>query len=611
MAKPKTSRNTAAAAGKQTAAKMRLADTARQTAAAEVGDLQRQMHELRVHRIELETQYEELQAAKDAAEAASLALRASEERFRTLFENTPGIAVQGYDAGRRVIFWNLASEKLYGYSRAEAIGRQLEDLIIPEAMRQGVIDAVDAWLIGGPAIPSAELTLRSKDGRAVPVFSSHVMQSGANGPEMYCIDIDLAEQKRSQTELERYRNHLEELVDTRTAELVEAKIAAEAANRAKSAFLANMSHELRTPMNGVMGMIALAKRRMSDPKGLDQLDKSIRSAERLLGMLNDILDLAKIEADHMRLEDVSLQLGQCVDNVVSVLEPKATQKDLELVVDLPAELASLALRGDPLRVGQVLFNLVGNAIKFTEQGAVRLCVRRLGDAAEAVQFRFDIHDTGIGIDADALSHLFRSFEQVDSSMTRKYGGTGLGLAISKRLVQMMGGEIGVESAPGHGSTFWFVITLAKQAPAAVPSAKTAASPRAARLLLDGFVGAHALLADDEPISQEVARGLLEDVGLVVDLAEDGQQALSLAKRNMYAVILMDMQMPVMNGVEATRAIRTDSINAGTPILAMTANASNEDRRICLDAGMNDHIAKPVEPHRLYETMLAWLQARTS
>ena len=236
---------------------------------------------------------------------------------------------------------------------------------------------------------------------------------------------------------------------------------AEAANKAKSAFLANMSHELRTPMNGVMGMIELAKRHMADAKGLEQLDKARLSAEHLLGVINDILDLSKIEADRLVLEDVPLQLASSIDNIVGTLAHKATEKGLRLATHLPAELARASFKGDPLRLGQILLNLVGNAIKFTQQGGVTLSARVVGETPEVLQVRFQVSDTGIGIEPEAQARLFQSFEQADNSMTRKYGGTGLGLVISKRLVQLMGGEIGVESVPGQGSTFWFTVRLGK------------------------------------------------------------------------------------------------------------------------------------------------------
>jgi CheY-like chemotaxis protein len=342
---------------------------------------------------------------------------------------------------------------------------------------------------------------------------------------------------------------------------------------------------------------------------MDKLDKAKSASERLLGVLNDILDLSKIEAERLVLEDAPLQIGDTIDNVTHVLSHKAAEKGLRLEIDLPAELAHRALQGDSLRLGQILFNLVGNAIKFTDAGGVTLSVRPVAEDAASLRLRFTVQDTGSGIDAAAQARLFQPFEQADNSMTRKYGGTGLGLAICKRLVEMMSGEIGVDSVPGAGSTFWFVVPLQKREADAVTPAPTSASLTAEQRLLADYAGTCILLVDDEPITQEVSRFLLEDVGLVVDLAEDGQQALELARQNRYALILMDMQMPKMNGIEATRAIRNmeaESLNQDTPILAMTANAFDEDRDACLAAGMNDHISKPVASEKLYETLLEWL-----
>ncbi len=417
--------------------------------------------------------------------------------------------------------------------------------------------------------------------------------------------------RQAEQELERQVGQRESLIEERTRALFLAKEAAEAANIAKSAFLANMSHELRTPMNGVLGMIELSKRRMADPQGISQLDQAKTSADHLLGVINDILDLSKIEAERLVLEAVPLSLGQSAEHIIGTLGHKAAEKSLKLAVDLPAEFARAPLAGDPLRLGQILFNLVGNAIKFTEQGEVRLRVRPVGETPEAVHVRFEVIDSGIGIEPEALARLFRTFEQADNSMTRKYGGTGLGLAICKRLVLLMGGEIGAESLPGRGSTFWFVVPLNKLEQGAVPPAPTTNGLTAERRLLADHAGTRVLLAEDEPVNQEVARVLLEDAGLVVDLAENGQQAVELAKQNIYALILMDMQMPVMNGVDAT--MRHSSIagrvNAPHRFIAMTANAFDEDRQACLDAGMNHHVSKPVAPELLYETLLAWLEKR--
>jgi signal transduction histidine kinase/ActR/RegA family two-component response regulator len=385
-----------------------------------------------------------------------------------------------------------------------------------------------------------------------------------------------------------------------------ARDAAEAANRAKSTFLSNMSHELRTPMNAIMGMTDLALRHATEPKLRDQLGKVIQASQHLLHVINDILDISKIEAERLQLEQVTFKFGEVLENLMSLIGHKVTDKGLKLRVDLSPEVARLTLLGDPLRLGQILLNLTANALKFTEQGSITVRIRLLDDQPDDVLMRCEVADTGIGIAAEDQKRLFTAFEQADGSMTRKYGGTGLGLAISKRLAKMMGGEVGVESAVGQGSTFWFTVRLGKASSNAVPSAPTFAQDSAEARLKTQFAGTRILLAEDEPINQEVSRGLLEDVGLSVDLAEDGVQAVELAKRTRYALILMDMQMPNLNGVDATRAIRALPGYAQTPILAMTANAFDEDRQVCIEAGMNDHIGKPVDPERLFETLLKWL-----
>ena len=386
---------------------------------------------------------------------------------------------------------------------------------------------------------------------------------------------------------------------------IEATRIAEAASRAKSTFLANMSHELRTPMNGIMGLTGLALRHAEDPKLHDQLSKVTQASRHLLSVINDILDISKIEADRLTLEQVPFKFGTVLENLMSLIWERINDKGLKLHIDMTPEIARQTWHGDPLRLGQILLNLTGNAIKFTEQGAITVRARLVKDSATDVLLRFEVQDTGIGISAEDQQHLFTAFEQADGSITRKYGGTGLGLAISKRLAHLMGGDTGVASQPGQGSTFWFTARLGKATDAVLP-APTSSQNSVETRLKNQFSGTRLLLAEDEPVNQEVSRGLLEDVGLAVDVAEDGAVAVALAKRTHYALILMDMQMPKLNGLDATRQIRTMPGYEHTPILAMTANAFGEDRQICLDAGMNDHIAKPVDPDVLYETLFKWL-----
>jgi signal transduction histidine kinase len=396
--------------------------------------------------------------------------------------------------------------------------------------------------------------------------------------------------------------------------LLEAKDAAEAANRAKSTFLANMSHELRTPMNAIMGMASLALRSATEPRLIDQLNKIDQASKHLLHVINDILDLSKIEADRLKLEQVDFTLSEVLKNLLNLIGHKATEKGLQLYVDAPSAIVRMNVHGDSLRLGQILLNLVGNAIKFTAQGSITVRVRSEGEEARArpdadsIRLRFEVEDTGIGITPEDQRRLFVAFEQADGSMTRRYGGTGLGLAISKRLVELMDGEVGINSIEGQGSTFWFSVRLGRSKEPPAPSV-VAVHYAAEAQIKSRYAGIPILLVEDEPINQEVSRGLLEAVGLTVDLAEDGVQAVAMAQESSYQLILMDIQLPRLNGIEATRIIRTLPGYQYVPILAMTANAFDEDRKECLDVGMNDHISKPVDPAVLFNTLLKWLDGQ--
>jgi signal transduction histidine kinase len=481
-----------------------------------------------------------------------------------------------------------------------------------EALMRTIEEAVDLILLdvqmpGMDGFETAEHLRMTERTRNIPIiFVTAVFKTEAFAQRGYAIGAVDYLTKPIDDNLLLNRISLYRKLIEHEQRLVEARDAAEAANRAKSVFLANMSHELRTPMNAIMGMTTLALHRATDPKQIDQLSKVTQASQHLLGVINDILDISKIEADRLTLEQTSFRLGELLENLCSLTAPKVSEKGLVLSVDIAPDLAALPLRGDPLRLGQILLNLTGNAIKFTSSGAVTVRVRLDQDNPEDVLLHCEVADTGIGISVADQQRLFTAFEQADDSMTRKYGGTGLGLAISRRLVRLMGGEIGVESQPGSGSTFWFSARMARDTPQAVVVPGLSSSSAEERLKAR-FKGAHVLLAEDEPINQEVSRELLEEVGLRVDLAEDGAIALEMAKRTDYELILMDLQMPNLNGIDATRAIRLLPERRHTPILAMTANAFDEDRQLCLAAGMNDHIGKPVIPELLFETLLKWLE----
>ena len=483
----------------------------------------------------------------------------------------------------------------------------MEDLIIPDCMRQGVTYAVAAWVNGGPPIPPSELELRRKDGSPVSVFSSHAMLINTVGEqEIYCVDVELTELKKKEAELLNYQIHLEKMVEERTVALSIAKEGAESANVAKSAFLANMSHEIRTPLNAITGMAHILRRTGLTPEQADKLDKIETAGSHLLRIINDVLDLSKIEAGKFALEDTPVHVEALLGNIASMLSQKASDKGLRLQV----ETVSLPhnLHGDLTRLQQALLNYASNAIKFTETGHITLRVMEAAKTDKTVTLRFEVEDTGIGIAPEAQPKLFGAFEQADNSTTRKYGGTGLGLAITKRIAEVMGGTAGVTSAPGQGSTFWFTAVLRK-GPQATEVPTRAKRETAERVIQRDHAGQRVLLAEDEPINREIAQMQLEDVGLQVDLAEDGQQAVEKARSGHYSVILMDMQMPVLDGLDATRQIRQLPDYQATPILAMTANAFAENKDQCFAAGMNDFIAKPVTSKVLYETLLKWLEKR--
>ncbi|HXE97228.1 MAG TPA: PAS domain S-box protein [Dongiaceae bacterium] len=533
------------------------------------------------------------------------ALRKSEAQFHSLVETSQDLIWQ-CDAEGRYTYLNLAWEQVFGYELDEMLGNKFSDFQTPEHAERDLLEF--NRLMQGDSVERYETTYTGKSGNEIHLVFNAIFMSDENGEIVGTSGTayDITQRKRMEEELR------------------QAKAAAEAANTAKSRFLATMSHEIRTPMNGVIGMIDLLQHTGLTPEQHEYAESAKVAGIELVHLLNDILDLSKIEADKIELELADFDLQPVISDTVNLLSLNARERGVKLTSAIDFGVPT-ALNGDAGRLRQILTNLIGNAIKFTPKGTVTLQTRIDAEYERAVTLRFLVRDSGIGIAADKLEHIFEPFTQADSSTTRTYGGTGLGLAICKKLAELMGGSIGAESIEGVGSTFWFTVVMEK-ASLPLPNPLDPLEPKVERTKVfpqlgpnsgskgevggEGADGIRILLTEDDPNAQKIVPKLLKSYGYQVDVAGDGKAALQALEKEDYALVLMDCMMPELNGYEVTAIIR-DPASAvrrhDIPVIALTGNAMKEDRDRCIAAGMDDHLSKPLLLPDLLAKLHSWLK----
>ena len=524
-------------------------------------------------------------------------LRESRQRLDLVMNAIPAF-ISYVDAEQRYQVVNEHYERGFGIQRQEIVGKTVAELVGWQTHRK-MWPYVDKALKGHEQQYEVTMELANLGPRTLSVH--YVPDFGADSrvKGYYTLATDITDNKQAEEELRDYRDHLEERVRERTAQLESARDEAQKANRAKRDFLARMSHEIRTPLNGVIGLSRLLMKSELPRRELEYARNLASSAHVLLHLVNEILDFSKIEAGKVVLNDESFHVGRLLDETRELLAPLAAEKGLRLHVTTGGELEWHV--GDQARIRQVLVNLVGNAIKFTGEGRVEVSAAEASRSDGHVQVRFAVRDTGPGIPEENRSRIFRHFERTGSSDSQELEGTGLGLAICKALVELMGGEIGVDSAEATGSIFFFTLPLKPGQRRAEEEAAPFPMGRATS------AGTRILIAEDNPVNQLVTRRVLEDLGYQVDVVGNGREALEALKQGEYALVLMDCRMPELDGYEAARRIRQDEIGgAGLPIVALTANAVKEDLDRCLEVGMNDYLSKPFSEDDLEGVLSRWI-----